>query len=328
MNEKMRTAVVAIGGNSLVRAGERGTVEEQRHNLESTCEGIAAVLAAGYQVAVTHGNGPQVGDALLRSELAAEQVAELPLDVCVAETQASIGYLLQQTLQEPLRRRGLSRPVITVVTQVLVSRRDPAFDNPTKPIGPFYTQVQAEKRRRSLGWHMVEDARRGYRRVVPSPEPKVILELPGIQGALLTGALVIACGGGGIPVVFEQDRLVGIDAVIDKDRASSLLAWELEADLFLISTGVDQVALDYGTAQQKPLDYLSAEQAEHLLRQGQFPPGSMGPKIEAALSYLQRGGREVIITSPERIPEALQGMAGTRIAPVAEPAGRRSHVTR
>jgi len=327
MNEKMRTAVVAIGGNSLVRAGERGTVEEQRRNLESTCEGIAAVLAAGYQVAVTHGNGPQVGDALLRSELAAEQVAELPLDVCVAETQASIGYLLQQALQEPLRRRGLSRPVITVVTQVLVSRRDPAFDHPTKPIGPFYTQEQAEKRRRTLGWHMVEDAGRGYRRVVPSPEPKVIVELAAIQGALLTDALVIACGGGGIPVVFEQDRLVGIDAVIDKDRASSLLAWELEADLFLISTGVDQVALDYGTSQEKLLEYLNAEEAQRYLREGQFPPGSMGPKIEAALSYLNRGGREVIITSPERIPEALQGMAGTRIARVTEPAGRRSHVS-
>jgi carbamate kinase len=324
MNEKMRTAVVAIGGNSLVRAGERGTVEEQRRNLESTCEGIAAVLAAGYQVVVTHGNGPQVGDALLRSELAAEQVPELPLDVCGAETQASIGYLLQQTLQEPLRRRGLSRPIITVVTQVLVSRRDPAFDHPTKPIGPFYTLEQAEKRRRSLGWHMVEDARRGYRRVVPSPEPRVILELAGIQGALSSGALVIACGGGGIPVVFEQDRLVGVDAVIDKDRASSLLAWELEAELFLISTGVDQVALYYGTPKEKLLDSMSTDDAQGYLREGQFPPGSMGPKIEAALSYLDRGGREVIITSPERIPEALQGMAGTRIARASELAARRS----
>jgi carbamate kinase len=321
----MRTAVVAIGGNSLVRAGERGTVEEQRRNLQSTCEGIAAVLAAGYQVVVTHGNGPQVGDALLRSELAAPQVAELPLDVCVAETQASIGYLLQQTVQEPLRRRGLSRPVLTVVTQVLVSRRDPAFDHPTKPIGPFYTQQQAEERRRTLGWHMVEDARRGYRRVVPSPEPRVIIELPGIKGALSSGALVVACGGGGIPVVFEKDQLVGIDAVIDKDRVSSLLAWELEAELFLISTGVDRVALDYGKPQEKPLERMSAEAARRYLREGQFPLGSMGPKIEAALSYLERGGGEVIITSPERIPEALQEMAGTKITPVAQAAGRHPH---
>lgn len=321
----MPTAVVAIGGNSLVRPGERGSVEEQRRNLRPTCEGIAAVLAAGYQAVVTHGNGPQVGDALLRSEVAADQVAALPLDVCVAETQASIGYLLQQTLQEPLRRRGLSRPIIAVVTQVLVSRRDPAFRRPTKPVGPFYTREQAEERRRTLGWQMVEDARRGYRRVVPSPEPKVIIELAGIQGALAGGALVVACGGGGIPVVFQKDQLVGIDAVIDKDRASSLLAWELEADLFLISTDVDRVALNYTTPEEKPLEYLSAEEAHRHLREGQFPPGSMGPKIEAGLSYLERGGREVIITSPEKIPEALQGLAGTSIAVAADPLRRPSH---
>lgn len=313
MKKSMRTAVIAIGGNSLVRAGEQGTVEQQRQNLQNTCEGIAAVLAAGYQVAVTHGNGPQVGDALMRSEVAADHAPPLPLDACVAETQASIGYLIQQSLQEPLRQRGLARPIVTMITQVLVSRRDPAFRNPTKPIGPFYTQEQAEERRRSLSWQMVEDAGRGYRRVVPSPQPKVIIELHAIQAALQSGALVIACGGGGIPVVFQRDRLVGIDAVIDKDRASSLLAWELEADLFLISTGVDQVALHYGSPEQKLLDHLTAGQARRYLRQGHFPPGSMGPKVEAALDYLKSGGKEVLITSPERIPEAMQGMAGTRI---------------
>jgi carbamate kinase len=227
----MRTAVLAIGGNSLVRAGERGTVEQQRQNLQSTCVGIAAVLGAGYQLVVTHGNGPQVGDALMRSEVAAEQAPPLPLDACVAETQASIGYLLQQSLQEPLRQRGLARPIVTMITQVLVSRRDAAFRNPTKPVGPFYTREQAEERQRSLNWQMVEDAGRGYRRVVPSPQPKVIIELHAIQAALESGSLVIACGGGGIPVVFQRDRLVGIDAVIDKDRASSLLAWELEGRL-------------------------------------------------------------------------------------------------
>ncbi len=309
----MPTAVVAIGGNSLVKPGERGTLEEQRRSLLATCEGITAVIGAGYRVVVTHGNGPQVGDALLRSELASSQVVPLPLDACVAETQASIGYLLQQMLQESLQRHGLRRPVVTVVTQVLVSSRDPAFRNPTKPVGPFYSREEAERRRATLRWRMVEDAHRGYRRVVPSPEPMEIMELPAIQAALANNILVIACGGGGIPVVFKRERLVGVDAVIDKDRASSLLAWELEAELFLISTAVDQVALNYGTPDQQPLESLTAGEARGYLRDGQFPPGSMGPKIEAALLYLERGGRLVLITSPERILEALQGMAGTRI---------------
>jgi carbamate kinase len=309
----MRTAVIAIGGNSLAPAGARSPLAEQRRQLDATCEGVAAVLAAGYEVVLTHGNGPQVGDALLRSELAAAQVEPLPLDACGAETQGSIGYLLQQTLEETLRRRGVSRPIATLVTQVLVSPRDPAFRAPSKPIGPFYSQVEAEERAARLGWRMVEDAGRGFRRVVPSPEPKVILELPAIQAALAGGALVIACGGGGIPVVYEGNRLVGIEAVIDKDRVSALLAWELEAELFLISTGVDQVYLNYGTPQQRPLDVLPLEQARRWLREGQFPPGSMGPKIEAALEYLERGGGQVIITSPARIPEALHGMAGTRM---------------
>jgi carbamate kinase len=309
----MPTAVVAIGGNSLIRPGEKGTLEEQRRNLQTTCEGIAAVIAAGYSTVVTHGNGPQVGDALLRSELAASQAEPLPMDACVAETQGSIGYLLQQALQETLPRRGLRRPVVTMVTQVLVSRRDPAFRNPSKPVGPFYNPDEAERRRRTLGWQMVEDPPHGFRRVVPSPEPKEIMELPAMQAALHSDALVIACGGGGIPVIFRRDRLVGIDAVIDKDRASALLAWELEAQLFLISTGVAQVALNYGTPDQRPLECLTAIQARRYLREGQFPAGSMGPKIEAALAYLERGGKLVIITSPENISEALHGMAGTRI---------------
>ncbi|MGA3165199.1 MAG: carbamate kinase [Terriglobia bacterium] len=316
----MPIAVVAIGGNSLVRPGERGTLEEQRANLPVTCEGIAAVMAAGYRVVVTHGNGPQVGDALLRSELAASQVPPLTLDACVAETQATIGYLLQQMLQETLQRHGLRRPVVTIVTEVLVSRRDPAWRNPTKPVGPFYTREEAEGRRAALGWTMAEDARRGYRRLVPSPEPKEIMELAAIQAALANDVLVIACGGGGIPVVFKRERLVGVEAVIDKDRASSLLAWELEAELFLISTGVEQVALHYGTPRERAIESLTAAEARRYLREGQFPPGSMGPKIEAALAYLERGGRLAIITSPERIPEALHGLAGTRLTPAAEPA--------
>jgi carbamate kinase len=309
----MPTAVVAIGGNSLLKPGERGTLEEQRANLSVTCEGIAAVMAAGYRVVVTHGNGPQVGDALLRSELAAPQVPPLSLDACVAETQATIGYLLQQLLQETLQRHGLRRPVVTMVTQVLVSRRDPAWRHPTKPVGPAYSPEEAERHRAARGWTMVEDAGRGYRRVVPSPEPKSIMELAAIQGALTSDALVIACGGGGIPVVFKRDRLVGIDAVIDKDRVSSLLAWELEAELFLISTGIEQVAINFDTPQQQLISSMTVPEACRYLREGQFAAGSMGPKIEAALAYLERGGHLAIITSPERIPEALQGMAGTRI---------------
>ena len=363
----MPTAVVAIGGNSLVRQGERGRLGEQhrpvptgcrspledsavigtgcrspledsiassrrprpdgvsgglgiigtasRDNLLATCEGIAAVIAAGYRVVMTHGNGPQVGDALLRSELAANQVEPMPLDACVAETQGSTGYLLQQALPETLRRHGVRCPVVTVVTQVLVSARDSAFHNPTKPVGPFYTREEAERRHASLGWHLVEDAQRGYRRVVPSPRPKEIIELPAIQAALASDALVIACGGGGIPVAFRRDRLVGIDAVIDKDLTSSLLASELQVELFLISTSVDCVALNFGTPGERSLEHLSASEARRYLREGHFPPGSMGPKIEAALEYLDNGGKLVIITSPERIAEALHGLAGTHIAP-------------
>jgi len=309
----MPIAVVAIGGNSLVRPGHPDSTEEQRRNLLATCDGIAAVLKEGYRVVVTHGNGPQVGDAWRRSEMASCEVTPIPLDACVAETQGSIGYLMEQALHESLHRHGLSCPVATMVTQVLVSRRDPAFHRPTKPVGPFYTRQEAERRRIEFGWHMVEDARRGYRRVVPSPQPREIIELPAIKAALSDGSLVIACGGGGIPVVFRRDELVGVEAVIDKDRASSLLAWELEADLFLISTGVECVALHFDTPQQQPVAQLSAQEARRYLGQGQFPPGSMGPKIEAALDYLERGGKLVVITSPESIPDALYGLAGTRI---------------
>jgi len=304
----MSIAVVAIGGNSLA-----GTIAEQRKNLLATCEGIAAVMSAGFQVVVTHGNGPQVGDALLRSELAAGQVEPLPLDACVAETQGSIGYILQQVLQETLQRHGLRRPVVTMITQVLVSPRDDAFHFPTKPVGPFYTLEEAVERRLKLGWHMVEDAHRGFRRVVASPQAEEVIELPAIKAALLSGALVIACGGGGIPVIFNRDQLTGVEAVIDKDRVSSLLAWELEAELLLISTAVDRVALNYGTPDERPLEHLTAAEACRYLLEGQFPAGSMGPKIEAALNYLDRGGKRVIITSPESIPDALHGLAGTLI---------------
>jgi carbamate kinase len=315
----MPTAVVAIGGNSLTRARPAtGSMEEQRRNLQVTCEGVAAVLEAGYEVVLTHGNGPQVGDALLRSELAAPQLAPLTLDQCVAETQGNIGYLLQQVLQETLARHGLRRPIVTLITQVLVSARDPALEQPSKPIGPFYTREEAARRAAALGWSVVEDAGRGYRRVVPSPEPVAIIELAAIRESLARGMLVIACGGGGIPVIYHGEELAGLEAVIDKDRVSGLLAWELEAELFLISTAVARVELDYATPRARALEQVSVQEARRYLREGQFPPGSMGPKIQAALHYLERSGGTVIITSPEKIPEALQGMAGTRITRYAE----------
>lgn len=309
----MPIAVVAIGGNSLVRPGHPDSIEEQRTNLITTCDGIAAVVKAGYRVVATHGNGPQVGDALMRSELAAGRVDMLPLDACVAETQGTIGYLLEQVLVETLQRHGIACPAFTMVTQVLVSARDPAFHSPTKPVGRFYTREEADRCRAELGWHMMEDARRGFRRVVPSPQPEGIVELSGIGAALEGNALVIACGGGGIPVVFQKGELVGVEAVIDKDRVSGLLARELEADLFLISTGVEQVSLNYRTPQEQALATITAGEARRYLHEGQFPPGSMGPKIEAALEYLESGGKLVIITSPECIPDALYGLAGTRI---------------
>ena len=309
----MRIAVIAIGGNSLIRAGERGTIAEQKKNLHSTCEGIAAMLKAGYSVAVTHGNGPQVGAGLLRSEAAADQVPPQPLDVCVAETQGSIGYLLQQMLQTTLGKQGLGRPVVTIVTQVLVARRDPAFRNPTKPVGPFLAKAEAERRRDELGWDIIEDSNRGWRRVVASPEPKAIIELMAIQKVLETGAVVISCGGGGIPVMLKDVSLLGLEAVIDKDRATSLLASQLGAELFLVSTGVDQVSVDFGKPEEKQLSELSVEDARRYQDEGQFPPGSMGPKIEASIGFLERGGKKVIITSPEGIPAAMEGKAGTRI---------------
>jgi carbamate kinase len=328
----MSVAVVAIGGNSLVRPGHPDSMEEQRRNLLATCDGIAAVLKKAYRVVVTHGNGPQVGDAWRRSEIASGEVAPLALDACVAETQGTIGYLLEQVLQETLHRRGLNCPVATMVTQVLVSRRDPAFRRPTKPVGRFYSRQEAERGRTEYGWHMVQEAHRGYRRVVPSPQPREIIELSAIKAALADGALVVACGGGGIPVVSRRDELVGVEAVIDKDRVSSLLARKLAADLFLISTGVERVALHFGTPEQQPLAQLSAPEAHRYLAEGQFPPGSMGPKIEAALEYLECGGKLVIITSPGSIPDALDGLTGTRITPDPQAsrhrAPRRKHARR
>jgi carbamate kinase len=309
----MKTALVAIGGNSLIRAGEKGTNAEQLANARRTAAAIVQLVVDGYRLVVTHGNGPQVGADLLRSERAFDQVPPLPLDVCGAATQGEIGYLLVQSLRHELSASGLTTPVVSVVTQTLVSREDPAMMHPTKPIGPFYSRGEAEQRRNTLGWQIVEDAARGYRRVVPSPEPMEIVEFEVIRDLVNDGVLVIACGGGGIPVVRTNGGVQGVEAVIDKDRASALLALQLGVDLFAISTDVDRVYLDYKKPTQRALEFVTAADIEAHYRAGHFPPGNMGPKVESVLRFLKGGGREAIITSYEHLHAAVTANAGTHI---------------
>jgi len=309
-----RTALIAIGGNSLVRAGERGTIDEQLANAHATAQSLAGMVQRGWRIVITHGNGPQVGAALLRSERAAGEVYTHPLDVCVATTQSEIGYLLQRAMEYELRQLELTTPVTTVLTQVRVDADDPAFKNPSKPIGPFYSKEEAEEKKRRLGWDIVEDSSRGYRRVVASPEPKEIFEQNIIRHLLDQGMIVIACGGGGIPVIeHENHRVVGSEAVIDKDRASALLAAELGVDLFAISTDARQVYLDFKKSTQRGLDQVTADELQKHFDEGQFPPGSMGPKVESAIRYLRNGGKEVIITSFEYLTAAMDGNDGTHI---------------
>jgi carbamate kinase len=309
----MKTMLLAVGGNSLIRAGEKGTIAEQLANARRTAREIVGLVGDGYRIVLTHGNGPQVGAALLRSERGASQVPGHPLDVCDASTQGEIGYLLQQSLVTELRLKGLEVPVATVLTQVVVSLDDPAMQRPSKPIGPFYSLADAEERKRLFGWEIVEDASRGYRRVVPSPEPIEIVELEVIRDLMEHGVLVIAAGGGGIPVAWNQGRLQGVEAVIDKDRASALLASRLGVDLFVISTDTDYVYLDYKKPTQIPLHLVDSGDLETYADAGHFPPGNMGPKIESVLRFLRHGGREAIITSCENLRRAVGGWAGTHI---------------
>jgi len=311
----MKTLLLAVGGNSLIRAGEAGTIAEQRANAQRTASQIVGLIRAGYRIVLTHGNGPQVGAALLRSERGASQVPGHPLDVCGASTQGEIGYLLQQALESELHLANLHVPVATVVTQCLVSPDDPSMQHPTKPIGPFYSRADAEERKRLFGWEIVEDAARGYRRVVPSPEPIDIVELEVIRNLVAQGVLVIACGGGGIPVVRQNGRLQGVEAVIDKDRASAWLASRLAVDLFVISTDTDCVYLDYKKPAQRALRQARASELDAYAKAGQFPPGNMGPKIESVLRFLRQGGNEAIITSCENLCDAVAGTAGTHIFP-------------
>ncbi|MEP7199612.1 MAG: carbamate kinase, partial [Chloroflexota bacterium] len=308
------TAVVAIGGNSLIADPKHQSVPDQFAATRETAVHLAAMIELGWNLVVTHGNGPQVGFILLRSDLSAHVLHTVPLDSCGADTQGALGYMIQQCLQNEFRRRGIARQAATVVTQVLVDRNDPAFTKPSKPIGSFYDKTKAREHMQTRGWTMVEDAGRGWRRVVPSPKPQAIVEVDAIKHLIADGFIVIAVGGGGIPVVRDDAGLLrGVEAVIDKDYASSLLANSIDADLLLISTGVEQVAINYKQPSQQTLARLTVADAKKHLADGQFPAGSMGPKIEAAIQFIERGGREALITNPENIARALRGETGTRI---------------
>ena len=313
------TVLIAIGGNALIRADEPSTVAAERAHIAETCRSIAHLVSDGWRVVVTHGNGPQVGAALLRSERAAQEAYPLPLDVCVASTQGEVGFLLQQALGEALEARGVHCPVATVLAQVVVESNDPAFARPTKPIGPFYSSVEAEARR-ALGWTMVEEPPHGYRRVVASPEPRELVEESVIRTLVDANVVVITLGGGGVPVVRNGHRLTGVEAVIDKDLASALLATRLQIDRFVLATDVDRIYLNYGSATRRGLDEVMADDLRRYAAAGHFPPGTMGPKVEAALRFIDAGGREAIVTSYDRLGAALRGRAGTRVFATARAA--------
>jgi carbamate kinase len=311
-----KIAVVAIGGNSLIKDKKNVTVESQYQAAKETTVHIADMIESGWTVAIGHGNGPQVGFILRRSEIAhkVEGMHEVPLDVCGSDSQGAIGYALQQNLQNILRSRGIDKSIVTVITQVRVDPEDEAFKKPTKPIGTFMEEEEAQQRVKNLGWDVVEDSGRGWRRVVPSPLPKEVVELPSVKQLITAGHIVITVGGGGIPVVMEKGALKGVAAVIDKDYASSLLAREINADLFIISTAVEKVALNFGKPNEKWLDRITLSEAKAYLAEGiHFAKGSMAPKIQAVINFLEAGGKQALITNPENIGRALKGETGTWI---------------
>jgi len=314
MSSSKKVAVVAVGGNSLIKDKSHQTVPDQFAAASESMKHIAGMIEAGWEVIITHGNGPQVGFILRRAELSAHELHTVPLDSCGADTQGAIGYMFQKALHNEFRLRGMQKQAATVVTQVLVDRNDSAFEDPSKPIGSFMEEAVAKERRQSDGWAVVEDAGRGWRRVVPSPLPVKIMEQEAIQSLVRSGFVVIGVGGGGIPVIEDESGdLRGVEAVIDKDFASALLAANIQADLLLISTAVEKVALNYNKPDQRWLDQMTLSEAKEYLAQGHFGKGSMSPKIRAIINFLEAGGKEALITNPENIERALQGETGTRI---------------
>jgi carbamate kinase len=310
----MKTAVVALGGNAITLPGEEDTIASQFRRTRQSLAPIVKLIASGYNLAISHGNGPQVGNAMLRVQLARGKAPVLPLGICVADIEGGMGYMIEQSLQNRLMLERINRPVVTVLSQVVVDKNDPSLANPTKFIGQFYTKKKALELAKELGWVVKEDAGRGWRQVVPSPEPLTIVEKEEIRRLVKSGVIVITAGGGGIPVRIEPDGTYeGVDAVIDKDRASVVLAREIGASLLLILTGVERVALDFNTPRQRDLDVLTVRSARRYLEEGHFPRGSMGDKIEAAIEFIETGGREVIISSIEKAYEAVLGETGTRI---------------
>ena len=318
--DRTRTFVIALGGNCILRAGQKGTIEEQYENVRRTAEQLLDLLGSESRIVITHGNGPQVGNLLLASTMAQDTIPPMPLDICVAATEGFIGYMIQNTLANCLRQAGAPHNITTVVSQVVVDRNDPAFQNPSKPIGPFYTESDAERLRQEQGWHIIQDSGRGYRRVVASPMPVSLQQARIINSMLDAGEIVVAVGGGGIPCIREDNRnLHGVEAVIDKDYASARLAIEVDADVLFFLTAVEYVYRDFATPHQKSLKNLSVAESKRLLEEDQFGRGSMEPKIKAAIMFLeeakpdQRREREVIITLPETALAALEGKTGTRI---------------
>jgi carbamate kinase len=311
----MGRVVIALGGNALLRRGDEDSAEVMRKNARMAAERVADVAARGWEVVVTHGNGPQVGRILLQNEAARDWVHPMPLDVCGAESQGQIGYLLQVTIGDVFYERGMERPVATVLTFTRVPPDDPAFRNPTKPIGPHYEEAEAKRLAGERGWHVAADPQGEWRRVVPSPKPYSIVEAPVIRQLAESGVIVIGGGGGGVPVIEEGPRLVGVEAVVDKDLCAAILARDVEAEVLLICTDVDGVYRAYGTPEQRPIDRMTSEEARRGLADGTFPVGSMGPKVEAAAAFVEGGGRRAVICALDDAPEALDGHAGTAIAP-------------
>lgn len=308
--------VVAFGGNAVYPPTIKGAAEEQLAIMAEACERLVPLVRAGYRIVLTHGNGPVVGNILFRMARTSKELVPMPMDVCVAHSQGGIGYMLQQSLANVLRRHGIAVRVSSIITEVEVDPDDPAFANPTKPVGRFFTREDAERIATETGWAFVEDSGRGYRRVVPSPVPLKILDTPAVKALLAAGVIPIAGGGGGIPVVRDGDGLYrGVPAVIDKDMTSAMLAAEIGAGVLVMLTGVERVAIDFGKPAERAIDRMTMAEARCHYADGQFPPGSMGPKIQAALRYLERGGRRTLITSIDRLEEALAGRAGTSVVP-------------